>query len=221
MQKCKSFFVALSIMLSNFAFAQVEDVLSDSLKQIKTLKASPKDSTSLELEVKDSPVKIISPPIENPEPLKSSVHSPKKASLLSAALPGAGQFYNKKYWKIPIVYIGFGALAYSAGFNSRFYRSYKNELINRQQNTGNLNLELERYSDANLDELQSFYRRNRDLSYIGMALLYMINIVDATVDAHLFDFDMSDNLSLRISSNENDIIAQQFAQPRLKLSYKF
>lgn len=211
----------LSILLSTAAFAQVEDLVPDSLKQIKSLKASPKDSTSLELEIKDSPVKIVSPKIENPEPLQSSVHSPKKASLLSAALPGAGQFYNKKYWKIPIVYIGYGALIYSAGFNSRFYRLYKNELISRQQNTGNLNLELERYSDANLDELQSFYRRNRDLSYIGMALLYMINIVDATVDAHLFDFDMSDNLSLRISSNENDIIAQQFAQPRLKLSYKF
>ncbi|MFN4123928.1 MAG: DUF5683 domain-containing protein [Flavobacteriales bacterium] len=151
----------------------------------------------------------------------SLYHSPRKATMLSAVLPGAGQFYNKKYWKIPIVYAGFGALAYSVGFNQQNYRFFKDELIRRQQGIGGLDPDLERYSNANLDELQSFYRRNRDLSFIGIALLYVVNIIDSTVDAHLFEFDMSDDLSLKWNGNQGDLFATSLFQPRLTLSFRF
>lgn len=138
---------------------------------------------------------VVGKAVKQPEP----VHSPKKAALLSAVLPGAGQAYNRKYWKIGIIYAGAGALVYALDFNTRNYRQFKSELIYRQQN-GNkkADLSLERYSNDNLNELQSYYRRNRDLTLIGFALLYAVNIIDATVDAHLFDFDISDDLSMQV-----------------------
>ncbi|MEX1188478.1 MAG: DUF5683 domain-containing protein [Bacteroidia bacterium] len=129
---------------------------------------------------------------------KVSEHSPKRAALYSAMLPGLGQVYNKKYWKVPIIAVGAGALVYSFNFNQNNFSRFKLELIKRQQNLGNLDPDLDRYTDANLNELQDFYRRNRDLSIVGMALLYALNIIDATVDAHLFDFNVSDDLSLKI-----------------------
>lgn len=125
-------------------------------------------------------------------------HSPKKAALFSAVLPGLGQAYNKKYWKIPIIAGGAGALVYGYNFNQNRYSLFKEELIKRQQNLGNLDPDLDRYSDANLNELQDFYRRNRDLTVVGFALLYALNIIDATVDAHLFDFNVDDDISLRV-----------------------
>jgi len=126
------------------------------------------------------------------------VHSPRKAAILSAVLPGAGQFYNRKYWKIGVVYAGAAALVYSLQFNNRYYHLYKNELILREQNSGIPNPDLQRYTNSNLSELQSYYRRNRDLTVIGFALLYTLNILDATVDAHLFDFNLNESLSVRI-----------------------
>lgn len=125
-------------------------------------------------------------------------HSPKKAALLSAVLPGAGQFYNKKYWKIGVVAAGTGALVYSYRFNTRYFRLYKNELILREQNSGVPDPELARYTNGNLLELQNFYRRNRDLTVIGFGLLYALNILDATVDAHLFDFNLDASLSMKV-----------------------
>ena len=126
-------------------------------------------------------------------------HSPRKAGIYSAILPGLGQAYNRKYWKIGVIGIGAAALVYSYQFSSSNYRLHKDELILRQSDAPNgFNNELALYSDGDLNELQDFYRRNRDLSIIGFALLYTLNIIDATVDAHFFDFNMSDDLSINI-----------------------
>ncbi len=138
-----------------------------------------------------------------PDTLKKStvapnVHSPKKAALYSALLPGAGQIYNRKYWKVGLLAAGTGALIYSLQFNQRNYTLFKSELIKRQQGLTDQNTDLVKYSDANLNELQDFYHRNRDLTIAGMALLYAMNIIDATVDAHFFDFNINDDLSLRV-----------------------
>jgi hypothetical protein len=129
---------------------------------------------------------------------KRPVHSPKKAAVLSAILPGAGQVYNRKYWKVPVLAAGAGALVYSFQFNQKNYSLFKTELIHRQAGSAEINTELSNLSDANLNELQDFYRRNRDLTVVGMALLYALNILDATVDAHLFDFNVNEDLSLNI-----------------------
>ena len=134
------------------------------------------------------------------KPAKDSTHkhSPKKAALFSAIIPGAGQIYNRKYWKVPVLAAGAGALVYSFQFNQKNYSLFKTELIHRQTGSIEINTELNNLSDANLNELQDYYHRNRDLTIVGMALLYALNILDATVDAHLFDFNVNEDLSMNI-----------------------
>ena len=137
-------------------------------------------------------------------------HSPKKAALYSAILPGLGQAYNKKYWKIPIVYAGIGAIGYFIGWNNRQYQTYKkaySDLTDGDDNTNSfLDLEASKYYDldnptqyanfkSGLYKQQNFDRRNRDLLIISMAGFYGLNIIDASVDAHFFDFDMSEDLT--------------------------
>lgn len=133
-------------------------------------------------------------------------HSPKTATLLSFALPGLGQCYNKKYWKVPIIYAGFGALTYGVIFNHGEYARFKTAYRFRTDDNPNTIDEFEgQVSDAELLANVDFYRRNRDLCYIGMGLLYVMNIIDAAVDAHLFNFDVSDNLSMRVQPELHDM----------------
>lgn len=124
-------------------------------------------------------------------------HSPSKAVLYSAILPGAGQAYNKKYWKIPIIYAGIGVLVYAIDFNQRNYSTFKDAYILRTDGDTSTTDKYPRYTDDNLRTLFQYYRRNRDLSYILISTLYVLNILDAYVDAELFYFDVSDKLSLR------------------------
>jgi len=134
---------------------------------------------------------------DNNDTIKNA-HSPKKATILSAVLPGAGQFYNKKYWKMPIIYAGFGTLGYFLSANQTRYNNYKNALLYR---TDDDPLTIDKYpefSNEGLLQAKNYYRRNVELSYIFTVVLYVLNIVDATVDAHLYDFDISDDLSLRL-----------------------
>ena len=125
-------------------------------------------------------------------------HSPKLATILSASLPGAGQFYNKKYWKIPVIYIAGGAMVYSAIYNSAGYYKYKNAYNHLYENPDNPMEDFEGYNLEQLKSIKDQYRRYRDMSIIGVGLLYVLNIVDATVDGYLFDYDISDDLSLRV-----------------------
>ena len=150
-------------------------------------------------------------------------HSPAKASLYSAIFPGLGQIYNRKYWKLPLVYAGFGALGYSVTFNMTNYSKYKSAYIDFTDElpetqsyldviSGSLNpadfdpvlypdtydSKQETWFKEQLKHNMDYYRRNRDLSYIGLVGLYLLNIVDATVDAHLFDYDISNDLSMKI-----------------------
>ncbi|PLX07147.1 MAG: hypothetical protein C0596_12190 [Marinilabiliales bacterium] len=127
-------------------------------------------------------------------------HSPRKATIYSAVLPGAGQFYNKKYWKIPIVYGGMGAFTYLAIQNQSEFNRYKTAILQREAG------EVDEFTDVNGNEIYNEtallnymdkFRKNRDLNIIGVAVVYAIQIVDANVDANLFDFDISDDLSIR------------------------
>ncbi len=138
------------------------------------------------------------------------IHSPKKAAIYSALLPGLGQAYNKKYWKIPIIYAGFGTLGYFISWNNKNYQVLKlaySDLTDDNPDTDSyLDLEAAKYYDLDnesernqfengLNKQQNYYRRNRDLLIISTAAFYALNIIDASVDAHLFDFDISEDLS--------------------------
>lgn len=133
------------------------------------------------------------------EPVRDTAfkpHPPAKAILFSAVIPGAGQFYNKKYWKIPIIYAGLGVLIYSIDFNSKNYRTFKDAYIARTDSDIQTIDNYPRYTEENLRSLFEYYRRNRDLSYILLGAVYVLNILDAYVDAELFHFDVGDDLSL-------------------------
>lgn len=125
-------------------------------------------------------------------------HSPGKAAYYSALFPGLGQLYNHKWWKLPLVY---GAIGTGVGFivfNQQRYRDTQIAYITRTDGYPDDSYETEftqQFTNENLLELQDFYRRNRDLSYIITAGLYLLNVVDAIVDGHLYNFDMSDDLS--------------------------
>ena len=149
------------------------------------------------------------------------IHSPKKAMWLSVALPGAGQFYNRKYWKMPIIYVAGAALVYSFVSHNAGYTKFKAayEQIYYHPNEPLPGFEL--YSKAQLKDYKDQHRRYRDMSVIGFGLLYVLNIVDATVDGYLFDYDVSDDLTLRIEPvimNNNYTFSQQFG---VKCSFKF
>ncbi len=172
---------------------------------------------SFALHAQESTKSIVKKPAQD----STHKHSPKKAALFSAIIPGAGQIYNRKYWKVPVLAAGAGALVYSFQFNQKNYSLFKTELINRQTGSPEINSELNNLTDANLNELQDFYRRNRDLTVVGMALLYALNVLDATVDAHLFDFNVNEDLSMHIrpQSIYSSISSSPFAGVGLTLNF--
>ena len=131
-----------------------------------------------------------------------SQHSPTKAMWMSAALPGLGQVYNKQAWKIPIIYAGAAGVTYFAITNYQGKEKFRKEYINRQN--GNTDALLERYvnyPDANIYSIYQSYNRNFQLSIIVGGLFYVLNIIDAYVYGHLFDFEINDDLSLVLRPN--------------------
>lgn len=148
-------------------------------------------------------------------------HSPFKATIMSAALPGLGQIYNGKWWKVPIIYGGFGGLIYSSVFNDMKCRTYKKAYLTRIDDDPTTTDQFEgRYSDANLRELVDVFQRNRDLSLIFTGVLYALNIIDATVDAHLKNFDVSDDLSLKIRPSMQQVGPGLIPTPTLALTLR-
>ncbi len=126
-----------------------------------------------------------------------STHSPKLAIMLSAIVPGAGQIYNKKYWKTPVIWLGLGVSGYFIRSNHILYKDYKDALLQRTDTSIKVpDKYLDLYSTDQLIALQDQYHQSRDLFIIVTSLVYVLNIVDALVDAHLFTFDVSDDLSI-------------------------
>ena len=134
----------------------------------------------------------------------NDVSDVKKATTLSLICPGAGQFYNESYWKVPIVIGGMGSMIYVIDWNNRGYKRFKNAyslLTDYEKNPdkypgGSADEFGGRYSATFLKNLRDSYRRNRDLSILLTAAVYVFQAVDAHVDAHLKDFDVSDNLTV-------------------------
>jgi hypothetical protein len=121
---------------------------------------------------------------------------PKIAAYLAAALPGLGQIYNKNYWKLPILYGGGAALAYFINWNNNKYHQYSQAMADKRNGvTTNL---LATAPEDNLQRGIDYYRRYRDFVMIFVGGLYLIQIVDAHVEAHLENFDITEDLSLRL-----------------------
>lgn len=145
---------------------------------------------------------------------------------MSAALPGLGQAYNKKYWKIPIIYAGFGTLIYFIQTNGSEYRNFKNAyniVATGDTASFSTNEYVVRYN-RNINQLQegrNYYRRNLELSYILTGMLYILQIIDASVDANLFDFDVSDDLTFRFEPMTSNYFLASKPTPGITLKYRF
>ena len=130
---------------------------------------------------------------------KGAVHNTRKATMLSAIFPGAGQIYNKSYWKLPIVWGGMAAFGYVIDYNNRGYQRFKkayNYLTDDDPNT--VDEFYGRYDASVLQNTRDSYRRYRDLGIIMLSGFYLLNIIDAHVDAYLRRYEISDDLSLRL-----------------------
>lgn len=131
-------------------------------------------------------------------------HSPRKATFLSLVCPGLGQAYNHKYWKLPLVYAGFGTMAYFFSANHseyiKFRKAYNFVTTPGNENAPPVNDYVTRYKrDATLLlSGRDYYRRNLELTYIATGVWYVLVAIDAQVDAQFFNFDVSDDLTLNI-----------------------
>ena len=139
-------------------------------------------------------------------------HSPKFAGAASAILPGMGQAYNKKYWKVPIVYAGLAVTGYFIYYNYTIYSNFRKAFDYRADGDSTTNLSsfdvwyitstqtiyVDGYESSQLLAIQDAYRTNLDLSVIAAGAIYTLNIIDAVVDAHLYDFDVSDDLTMNV-----------------------
>jgi hypothetical protein len=143
---------------------------------------------------------------------------PQRATMLALTFPGLGQVYNRKYWKVPFVYAGFGGLAYAITYNSANYiqfmkayqdfiddipetDSYKELLSFANPEDYDRELHPNVYAQYKEQMLRGIdgYKKYRDLSYIGIAVWYLVTVLDANVDASLFNYDISDNLDLEVT----------------------
>ena len=144
----------------------------------------------------------------------------RKATIMSACFPGLGQIYNRKYWKAPVIYAAIGGLGYWGVTNQIKYKYYSDNLRaanDDDPNTVNSTL----YSSDQLITQKKYYQKYRDISIMVGALVYLVNIIDANVDAHLKTFDVSDDLSLQLNPYSNlDYNNKLQAGLSLKLKFK-
>ena len=147
--------------------------------------------------------------------------SPSKAAFYSAIFPGGGQIYNKKYWKAPIVWGAIGASVYYYVTNSNDYDRFRTAFRLRSQGLK------DEFTDANgnqiistsgLENAQRVLRKNRDLSLLTGVLLYVLQIVEASVNAHLLQFNTNDNLSFSPTIISNPV---RYDIPKVGLKLKF
>lgn len=129
---------------------------------------------------------------------KKSILAPSKAAFYSAVLPGLGQVYNKKYWKVPIVYGALGTGVYFYVHNStkydEFRTAYKLRIAGQPDKYEGI------VSESGLIRAQKYYRKNKDLSLFVTIGLYILNVVEANVDAHLPDKKLDTNISFKPAS---------------------
>ncbi|MGB5417612.1 DUF5683 domain-containing protein [Algibacter sp.] len=179
-----------------------------------------KNTTELPKEV------VIDSIIKPTEPIDAL--SPAKAAFYSAILPGLGQAYNKKYWKIPIVYGAIGTGIYFYIDNNKEYNRYRDAYKSRLAGYTNDEFYLDsqgnqlstpRVTTAKLEDAQQFYRRNKEISLLVTLGFYALNIIDANVDAHLLQYNVDENLSLAPHYKFNEFDAK--SNVGLTLNFKF
>jgi hypothetical protein len=171
------------------------------------------------------------------------IAEPFRATMLAIALPGVGQIYNRKYWKVPFVYAGFGGILYAIRFNSKEYNifmkgyqdftddivatnSYVNLITNIDRNVYDPVLHSKVFDPSTAAWIRDrmlrqvdYYKKYRDLSYIGIAAWYLYTILDANVDASLFNYDISKDLDMKVEPVLLPLSGQAGVGLSLKLTF--
>lgn len=156
-------------------------------------------------------------------------HSPNRAALLSAVFPGLGQIYNHKYWKLPIIYTAFGISTYYFITNQKQFKLYLQGFVDLSNNPTDYNSvkDLELLKGLTNEQkaygaqyYMELYRRWRDWSVFALAGFYVLNIIDATVDAYFFDYDISEDLTMKVEPVlMNSLVNRQPGALGLKLTF--
>jgi len=153
---------------------------------------------------------------------RSFIPEPMKATMLSAAFPGLGQIYNRKYWKVPLVYAGFAGVGYAVYYNTKWYNTYikayqdftdqipetdsyiklirsiKPEDYDPVLHPSTCNASTSAWIKDQMMRQIDYFKKYRDLSSIGIVAWYLVSILDANVDASLFDYDIGESLAVKI-----------------------
>lgn len=223
------------------------DVSKDSLKLHAPIRPDSILTDSLdrrnkeELEVLEAPVdtllltqKTDSIQKEMPRPKKKFVPNSNRSLWLAMVFPGAGQIYNRKYWKLPIVYGGFVGCAYALNWNNKMYKDYSQaylDIMDDDPNTKSyedflpLNYDISGEEDRFKEifrKRKDIYRRQRDLSIFCFIGVYVLSIIDAYVDAELSDFDITKDISMKVEpALLNDGKTRNYNSVGVQCSFKF
>ncbi len=204
----------MALCLASPAAAQKEEVSADSVSLIHAVSDSVVINRAVyEDSVVDGRI-FMADSLKNVRPKRNWATwrpNAKRAMWLAIVLPGAGQIYNRKYWKLPFVYGGFVGCAYAMRWNNQMFRDYSQaymDIMDDDPNTQSYNQFLHlgaKIDSSNIDRYQRLFknrkdkfRRWRDLSFFCLVGVYAISIIDAYVDASLSEFDISKDLSLRV-----------------------
>ena len=167
------------------------------------------------------------------QPKERFIPNSNRSVWLAMAFPGAGQIYNRKYWKLPIVYGGFVGCAYALNWNNKMYKDYSQaylDIMDDDPNTKSyqdflpLNSSIagqeERFKEI-FRKRKDVYRRQRDLSIFAFIGVYLLSVIDAYVDAELSDFDISNDIGLRVEPALFDNGHNKYNSVGLQCSLKF
>ncbi|MEM9916864.1 MAG: DUF5683 domain-containing protein [Bacteroidota bacterium] len=216
----KYLFLSLGLLLAGSVFAQIPDSVKQADQQevapppVLSTPPAPYTADSLSVAQVDTSSKRKKKGFFKNLFDKSDYPNPKKAFILSGIVPGAGQIYNKKLWyiKVPIIYGGMGSMMAIIIFNSRLARRLK--VANQQRFDGDddtVDEFVDRLDDQSLRRNWNSVRKNRELSYVGLIVMHILQSAEAFVQAHLLEFDVSDDLSLNWSPQ---IINDPFVGPQ-------
>lgn len=190
----------------------------DSLSQVSSFDTVQVDSTGAPVAVQDS----LSPKKKRflYRTFKEDYPNPNKALYLSLVFPGGGQLYNKRWWKAPIVWGGYAALIYAAKYNTGLYKrlkvAYLKELQGMEHEFSNRNLDA-----SDLKRLRDEFDKKKQLSYIGMFGLHIVQAAEAFVDCHLKTFDVSDDLSFRFKPTLEPNLASNLPAMGVGVAFSF
>ena len=187
--------------LDALAKATADSIANENKKKMLELTASP------DIKQEKDPTDSLSRELKR----KQWVPNPTKATWLALVIPGGGQIYNRKYWKLPIVYGGFAGCAYALTWNGKMYKDYQAayvDAVNEKWDSSSITDLLppgyiDRVSHSQITETlrkrKDTYRRWRDLSIFAFIGVYLISVVDAYVDAELSNFDIGPDLSMKVA----------------------